>query len=61
MLQFDVGDQVRLIAFKSVNDFLHDPLTIRDLWMEGDMYYSVLERWLEAFFAEWKALPKEDA
>lgn len=61
VLQFDVGDQVRLIAFKSGSDFRHDPRTIRDLWIAAERYYSVLERWLEAFESEWKAAPKEDA
>jgi hypothetical protein len=61
VLQFDVGDQVRLIAFKFGSDFLHDPRTIRDLWIAADRYYSVLERWLEAFEAEWKGWLKEDA
>ena len=61
VLQFDLGDQVRLIAFKSDEHPPPDPLTIRDLWMAGERYYSVLERWLEAIIAEWKALPKEDA
>lgn len=60
VLQFDVGDKVRLIAFKSGSSFLHDPQTIRDLWVDAETYYSVLELWQEAFEAEWKGLPKED-
>jgi hypothetical protein len=58
VLQFDFEDRVRLIAFKSGNDYLHDASTLSDVWLSADDFYDVLRNWLEAFEAEWTGLPK---
>ena len=61
VLQFDVGDRVRLIAFRrgpDKNDYYHDPATLRDLRLSADDFYGVLERWRKGFEAEWTAMPK---
>jgi hypothetical protein len=59
VLQFDVGNSVRLIAFRSLrNAYHHDPLTLADVWMDSDEFYDVLRNWRGAFFAEWERSPK---
>jgi hypothetical protein len=58
VLQFDVHDRVRLIAFKSGQDDLHDPATINDMWLTADEFYGVLQRWHDLFEAEWVSMPK---
>jgi hypothetical protein len=57
-LQFDVGDRVRLIAFQCREDGLHDPATLRDLWLPSDEFYTVLKHWSEHFHEEWIGAPK---
>jgi len=60
VLQFDIEDQVRLIAFKSTTDgYHHVPQTLRDVWLSADDFYGVLEKWAAAFEASWKTLPKQ--
>lgn len=59
ILQFDVDDRVRLIAYKSWNlnnDF--DPATLKDIWLPSDVFYATLQRWHDLFCAEWSAAPK---
>lgn len=59
VLQFDVGEQVRLVAFKTP-DTLVDPATVRDVWLSANVFYNVLQEWSGTFIAEWKSLPKHD-
>jgi len=59
VLQFDVGERVRLIAFKSSEQgYHHAPDTLADAWLEAEEFYRVLEEWRSAFVAEWKLAPK---
>jgi hypothetical protein len=59
VIQFDVNDHVRLIAFKSIADgYHHDPHSLCDVWLSADNYYSILQQWLNDFEREWKAAPK---
>ena len=61
ILHFDVGNRVRLIADKpprNHSNLLHDPETLRDVWLDADEFYGVLERWKNSFEAEWKAMSK---
>ena len=60
VLQFDVGGQVRLIAFKCPGELV-DPNSVREVWLPSDTFYDILRGWSEAFIAEWKSLPKNDA
>jgi hypothetical protein len=57
VLQFDVGDRVRLIAFKRP-DSLVDPASLREIWLSSDMFYNALREWRDTFLAEWESLPK---
>jgi hypothetical protein len=61
VLHFDVGDRVRLIAYKysKTNDgYRHDPATLSDLWLDARVFYQTLETWRDKFEAQWKAAPK---
>jgi hypothetical protein len=55
ILQFDVGDLVRLIAFKS-EGYSYDKTTLSEVWIESEKYYQLLQSWYEWFDAEWKRL-----
>ena len=57
VLQFDVGDRVRLIAFKRP-DSLVDPASLREIWLPSDTFYNALREWRDTFLAEWESLPK---
>jgi Immunity protein 42 len=62
VLQFDNGDQVRLIAFVGTPDFQYDPDSLRDCHLSQKEFYTVLEDWLDAFGRERKSLtPPETA
>jgi hypothetical protein len=58
VLQFDVGDRVRLIAFKSDESYRHASGTLSDVWLPADEFYNVLREWRDAFEAAWMAAPK---
>jgi hypothetical protein len=58
VLQFDVGDRVRLIGFKCSDDYHHTPGTLSEYWLDADTYYAVLEQWRDAFLAEWSSAQK---
>ena len=48
------GEDVRVIAYKSADAVgMYDPLTLREARLHADEFYSVLERWREAFQLEW--------
>jgi hypothetical protein len=57
VLQFDVGDRVRLIAFKRP-EALVDPASVREVWLSSDTFYNALREWRDTFMAEWELLPK---
>jgi len=57
VLQFDVGDRVRLIALKSPESLV-DPASVREVWLSSDSFYSTLREWRNTFLAEWESLPK---
>lgn len=58
VLQFDVEDRVRLIAFKFDEGYHHDPATLSDVWLPADDFYRVLQQWLDTFEAERACMPK---
>lgn len=45
VLQFDRGNQVRLIGFKSHAEFSYDRSTLRDVWVSQNSFYDILEQW----------------
>jgi len=57
VLQFDVGDRVRLIAFKRP-EALVDAASVREVWLSSDIFYNALREWRDTFLAEWELLPK---
>ncbi|HEV3416160.1 MAG TPA: hypothetical protein VG056_05085, partial [Pirellulales bacterium] len=59
VLQFDVRDDVRLIAFKSGGSDRHDPTALSDVRLPTDDFYLILQRWHDAFEAEWVSASKE--
>jgi hypothetical protein len=59
VLQFDVGDRVRLVAFKRP-DRLVDPASVREVFLPADTFYSTLRQWRDQFMTEWESLPKHD-
>ena len=54
ILQFDVGDKVRIIGFQCKETDAPSPESIMDVWMEADDFYAVLGQWETQFFNEWK-------
>jgi len=58
VLQFDVEGRVRVIAFRSTEDYVHDPATLSDVWLPIQGFYGVLSQWRDASVREWAALPK---
>ena len=58
VLQFDVGDWVRLIAFSRARDSLHDPESVREAWLTAEVFYGVLQNWYDRFLDEWTSRPK---
>ena len=59
VLQFDIGDRVRLIAFRRP-DALVDPASVRESWLSSDIFYNALREWRHTFMAEWESLSKHD-
>ena len=58
VLQFDVMDSVRLVAFTSAESFHYDSGTLNEVWISAEEYYSILQKWHDAFQSEWETLPK---
>jgi len=59
VLQFDVADRVRIIAFQANEEgYHHNPSTLSDVWLSSDEFYALLEDWRNAFHAAWKSAPK---
>lgn len=63
VLQFDIGDQVRIIGSKWNGEHQSKPSDIRDLWLPADDFYDILQMWRARFETEWELTPKatEDA
>jgi len=54
ILQFDLGNRVRVVGFKCVDDgYRHDPNTLVDILLNADKFYEILQRWRDAFADEW--------
>jgi hypothetical protein len=60
VIHLDVEDRVRLLAFKTAGDGSRrlDLASLRDQWLEADVFYRVLQDWRDAFEKEWDAAPK---
>lgn len=55
VLQFDVANGVRLIAFRTADRWEDVAASIVDLRLGADEFYGVLEMWACAFEDEWRA------
>jgi hypothetical protein len=53
VLQFDVEDKVRLIAFRNMGYSEETASSVQDTWIDSDVFYDVLRDWSELFEAEW--------
>lgn len=60
VLQFDVGEQVRIIAFRRGDDGTQIS-NVRDVWLPADNFYEILRKWHASFLSEWLGAPKEPA
>lgn len=59
VLQFDVDNKVRLIAFKSTEiGYTFVQHSLRDVWLSADSFYVILEQCLLDFDREWSAMNK---
>lgn len=58
VLQFDVLDRVRLIAYKRTSGLLYDPNTVRDVWLAEDDFYNILKEWYDSFHTDWRLSAK---
>lgn len=38
--------------------YQHDPVTLRDIWLEAEEFYKILQSWRDAFESEWMKAPK---
>lgn len=59
--QFDIGDEVRIIAdnnHREPFDWRHDPASLRDIRLPADEFYGVLTRWRDDFLMEWEKMVK---
>lgn len=55
ILQFDLGEQVRLIAFKNSDNAALGVESLAEITMDAVEFYQVLESWLDQFEATWRA------
>ena len=53
VLQFDIEDKVRLIAFQNMESPDDMANSIAEKWIEGDQFYGILSEWRELFIADW--------
>ena len=58
VLQYDVGDWVRLIAFSRAKDPIYDPESLRSAWVTADEFYGILQIWYDKFSSEWNSRTK---
>jgi len=59
ILQFDIDDRVRLIAFRN-RECLDDVIeSIAEECIESDRFYDVLSSWSETFLRQWSYMKKE--
>lgn len=59
VLQFDIGDMVRLVAFSRTTNPLYDPDSLQDIWLPQTDFYRILQNWYESFEQEWASRPKQ--
>ena len=60
LFHFDEGSRVRLLATNEGDpkSWRHNPETFRDVWLDADEFYRVLQEWRDSFLAEWSRTDK---
>lgn len=58
VLQMDIDDRVRLIAFTSQQSHKKTLQSVSEIWMDSEEYYGILAEWRDRFLNEWEATPK---
>jgi hypothetical protein len=56
VLQFDIKDTVRLIAFKRGDGA--SLFSLKDICLSADDFYKILQNWYDAFMTEWASSKK---
>jgi hypothetical protein len=59
VLQFDIGGEVRLIAFSRATNPILDRDSLREVWLPAENFYAILQNWHDRFLEEWTSFPKE--
>lgn len=60
VLQFDQGDNVRIVAFKNTRNPEDIAGTIAETYVSADAFYAILKEWQSRFEGEWAAAVKTD-
>jgi hypothetical protein len=58
ILQFDVAERVRLIAFRCTKEGVPDDSTLKDVWVSAATFYETLREWSQTFEKEWTSILK---
>jgi Immunity protein 42 len=61
ILQFDIDNRVRLIGFKRGGSDPEEYHSLTDIWLDADGFYTILQRWHDAFESEWATMTKTTA
>lgn len=54
VLHFDIGDHVRVIAFKNKGDEGARLQSISEVTLDAASFYATLENWVQSFSTEWR-------
>src|SRR4029078_3103087 len=54
VLQFDIDDRVRLVAFKRQEAELYEQDSLVDVWLAADTFYGTFISWRSGFEREWR-------
>ena len=61
ILQFDIGDQVRLVAFKRDYEKRGGAMELREVWLNAPDFYAILKDCRDQFLKLWQSMPKVDS
>jgi hypothetical protein len=53
IIQFDIADRVRLIGFRREDNGAVNQATLRDVWLDANDYYEILQQWHQEFHKSW--------
>jgi hypothetical protein len=61
ILQFDIGDQVRLVAFKRDYPNRGGVMELCEVWLSATGFYAILKDCRDQFLKLWQSMPKVDS